>query len=325
MPAGSFEMENAKPISEKQWIRPPGPKSVKIKAAQRVRSSLDGSKHFAVRYIYDQSSGTQIKESGRIMPIPEFGAMSYNVELYDCEMVFSGNIKEPIDMDGILARFWAEVWKIQNGQPKLLVEDWFASELPEGINFSEFVRQCIEAEDKQKHRELQSLAPLPAVSLKHPSWAAEEIQIDHRKNVRDVCERLLRREYPQTYRALDQKASDEEVRKAFIADNIANTGVAPEAENLEKLFQDARFIDWLSSALDNRGHKVPPEEWTLATGWVKWGFYLMSKEELERALNEKTKLNLKGDSWRRKADRLGLIRARNPGRPENPNSLPPAL
>ncbi len=124
---------------------------------------------------------------------------------------------------------------------------------------------------------------------------------------------------------MDQKAGDEEVRKAFIADNIANTGVAPEAENLEKLFQDARFIDWLSSALDKRGHKVPPEEWTLATGWVKWGFYLMSEEELERALNEKTKLNLKGDSWRRKADRLGLIRARKPGRPENPNSLPPAL
>ena len=297
---------------------------MKIMATQRVRNPQDG-KHFAVRYIFEQSSGTEIKTSGRIFPIPEFGAVAYNFEKYSGEIIFYGRLNKPLDKDGIKARFWAEVWKLQNDQPKLLVEYWIASELPEGISFGDFVMQSKKAEANQRQIEFGRNAPKPAVSLKRPSREAEETQIDHRQNVRDVCEKLLRREYPQTYRALDQKAGPEEIRKAFIADNISNIGVAPEAEELGKLFQDSRFIDWLSSALDRRGHKVPGEDWTLATGWVKWHFYRMNDSELEKALNERTGLKLKGDSWRRKAQRLGLITARKIGRPENPSALPPIV
>jgi hypothetical protein len=309
--------------SEKQWIRPAWPEKVKIKAAQRVRSAQENSKHFAVRYIFEEPSEFKIKSSGKIFPIPEFGAMAYNAEFYEGVAVFEWKLKEPIDCDGIVARLRAEVWKIQNGSPKLLVEEWFASELPENCRFSEFITGLLDGLNRQEKAELARLAPKPAESFKRLSRNDEETKIDHRRNVRDVCERLLRREYPQTYRALDIKAGEEEVRKAFIADNISNTGVAPDVEGLEALLHDKKFIDWLFTAAEKRGHKVPPEEWTLATGWVKWGFFRMKDQELEKVLNEKTGLALKGNSWRRRARRLGLVNACKQGRPEKPNCLPP--
>jgi hypothetical protein len=248
---------------------PPPPKSVKIKAAQRLRPHTGGD-YFAVRYIFEQHSGMEIRTGGRIVPIPEFGAMAYNWELHGLA-AFEWNLDKPIDKDGIKAWHRAEVWHTHDGQATQLAEEWLASEIPAGLTFVQFIFECIEAEQKQRRLELAKVVPKPAESMKKLWGNDEQMLIDHRRNVREVCERLLRREYPQTFRSLDQKASNEETRKAFIADNISNTGVAPEAEDLEKLLHDPSFIDCLSRAFDKRGHKVPPEEWTLACGWGQMG------------------------------------------------------
>ena len=51
----------------------------------------------------------------------------------------------------------------------------------------------------------------------------------------------------------------------------------------------------------------------------------MADAELEKVLNKKTGLKIKGASWRRKAKRFGLESSRKIGHPETTNALPPIV
>lgn len=295
--------------------RPQAPESIKIKTAQLVRSTQQGSKHFALRYTIEQSpSGTEVKANGKVLPIPEFGAIAYNWETHGL-VAFEWELDKIIEENGIKARYRAEVWHAQNGEAKQLAEIWYASEIPSDLSLVEFIGQWLRAENKQKLAELKKLAPKPIQSTKQLPGNDEEIQVDHRQNVRAVCDRLLRREYQQFFRAFDNRLSQSEIRKAFLADCIALGIPHKVEETFDVLINERGFQSWLAAALKKPGRKVSPEEWELALGWISQGYHRMNSTELEKALNERTKLKLKGDSWQRKARRLGLISSRKPGPP----------
>jgi len=281
-------------------------------------------KVIAVRIFHSPSSSIEAGKS--IRPLPEFGAIAYNFELFDGREVLWFKLRKPESVHGIKATVRAEVWNTRAGELKRLAERWYARRTPKGFeSFAHFVKAFLESEQKQRQNELVAKMPNTTpetISTKPLRRGEQETRIDHRENAMGVTLDLLKREYPNFFNAREKHLSDEEQRKAYVADLRAIHGVFPDVEGCASLWSDTRFNEWLGKAMTTPGHKVTREEWALAQGWIPGGYYRMTDAELKKALNERTGLNLKGGSWRRKAQRMGLLNALRPGRPENPNELP---
>ncbi len=291
---------------------------------QFIRHEKDkGAKPFAVRLFMPEN--TAIEAGKEIRPLPELGAIACNFELFNGREVLPFKLKKPQTVHGIKATVRAEVWKTLNGVRKRLAEEWYATHAPKKFeSFADFVDAFIETEKKAICSQLPKNAA-NNVSTKSIRRGADEKPVDHRVNAKEVTLDLLKREYPNFFKALESKLSDEEQRKAFIADLRAIHGNFPDVEDRAALWYDIGFNHWLNRAMTSPGHKVTRDEWELATGWILRGYYRMTNAELEKALNGRTKANLKGDSWRRKAQRMGLVNSLKTGRPESPNQLPPPL
>ena len=222
-------------------------------------------------------------------------------------------------------RFVCEVWKVQNDKPKVITEKWYFAKIPIGFGtVADFVAATRNGLSDLRQKEFAQNVPQPVLSEK------KGVVIDHQKNARDVSERLLRQQYLRFFQAWDTRQPAEVLRRAFIADRLAlGIHTVPE-ESLDTLCNERGFQTWLSAALQKPGRKLDPEnrpedraELELKVNWFRNRYYCMSPAELEKTLNEKTGLKLKGDSWRRKAERFGLKSSRLIGHPANPNSLPP--
>jgi hypothetical protein len=285
--------------------------SPEISSARMI--ALNGGTPFAVRYIY-QHERTDKAEPGKIiMPLPEFGAVAYNVEIQRGLRVDWRKLKRAEDAEGLSCKLRADVYA-----GSVHLETWFAVETPKGFEtIAHFVANFI----GQEHRLLSKPTKTPPQSIKRV--AGEDRLVDHAANTRAVAMDLLRRDYPQFFRALDNRLTESETRKAFLADCIAREAPVVPVESLDALIQDTGFYRWLAAAMAKPGRKVKPNEWELALGWIRCGYFQMSDDQLEVALNERTGLNLKGASWTTKAARLGLVNDRKLGRPDSFNDLPP--
>lgn len=296
-----------------------------IGRGQFIREGRDkGAKPFAVRLFIP--SATRIEAGKEVRPLAELGAIAYNFEWFNGREVLQFDLEKPQTIHGIEATVRAEVWKSLEGVRKRLTEEWYATRTPKGCeSFAHFVNAYVEAEQTEKENELvakmASIAP-NQVSTKPVRRGEDEKPVDHRANAKEVTLQLMKREYPNFFKAREAHLSDEEQRKAYIADLRAIHGISPEVEDCASLWSDTGFARWLNRAMTAPGRKVTPAEWALATGWIPRGYYRMTDSELEKALNDRTGSNLKGDSWRRKAQRMGLVNARKIGRPENPSQLP---
>jgi len=292
----------------------------KVQRVQYVREA-NSAKPFAVRLF--RPPRTRIEAGKEIRPLPEFGAIAYNFEWFNGRRVFWFKLEKPETVHGIEATVRAEVWKTLDGVLKQLAEKWYATRTPKGYeSFAHFVNAYLETEE---YTPVGKVPTAPSeVSTKPLHRGEEATRVDHRKNAKEVTCELLKREYPNFFKARQARLTDEEQRKAYVADLRAIYGVFPDVEDCASLWSDTGFNQWLEKAMTTPGHKVTREEWALAQGWmIPRGYYRMSDDELEKALNERTGSNLKGCSWRRKAQRMGLVNARTLGRPENPNELPP--
>jgi len=279
---------------------------------------------FAVRLF--APARTSIEAGKEIRPLPDLGAIAIDFESYDGCRVFGFKLRKPESVHGIKATVRAEVWNTRAGELKRLAERWYARRTPKGFeSFAHFVKAFLESEQKQRQNELVAKMPNTTpetISTKPLRRGEQETRIDHRENAMGVTLDLLKREYPNFFNAREKHLSDEEQRKAYVADLRAIHGVFPDVEGCASLWSDTRFNEWLGKAMTTPGHKVTREEWALAQGWIPRGYYRMTDAELKKALNERTGLNLKGGSWRRKAQRMGLVNALRHGRSENPNELP---
>lgn len=288
---------------------------------QFIREAKSG-KLVAVRLFMPTS--TTIEAGKEIRPLPELGMIATNFEWFNGRVILSFDLKKPRKVHGITATVRAEVWMTLDGIRKRLAEEWYAAQTPRGHeSFADFVNDHLNAEQKER---LANLPKIPAseISTKAVNRGEEERQVNHRKNAQEVALELLKREYPNFFNAHENGLPAEEQRKAYVADLRAIYGHFPEVEDCASLWSDTGFNKWLDRAVTAPGHKVSSEEWALATGWIPLGYYRMNDAELANALNARTKKNLEGSSWRRKAKRMGLVNARKPGRPENPNELPPS-
>jgi hypothetical protein len=263
-------------------------------------------KPFAVRFLFPVGSEPQpIKPSAGITVWPEFGAVVYNLERYDGFAVKSWPVKKQVG--SIKARLRAEVWQTYKGQRKRLYQEWFAVKVPEGYKtLTAFITEILTEESKNAPTPTQAKPP---ITVEKPQGL-----VDIRASQRKAGEKLLRQQFPQLFRARDNRLKPAEVCKAFIADMTALNGVAPEADG--KLLQDCGFVHWLSAALASPGRKVSAAEWILATSWISDGLYKMEPEDRAKTLNRRTGLQLKAEAWRKRAERVGLVTARNPGAPE---------
>jgi hypothetical protein len=277
--------------------------------AQRITAPGE-RQPFAVRF-FNQESPQPIS-TGRIMVAPELGAILHNVETYNGLGFRERRLRKPVEVGGIKSKFCVEVWQLRDGTESRICQTWHLARIPKGHKTgANFVQWILDQEDKQ----LSAKAAAESAPL-HVEKSSDKPRVELRAKHRAACLKLLRREYPHLFRALETKRTKEETRKAYIADLWARDGKAPAVAALEKLAADSGFTRWLSAALAKPGRKITGAEWALALGWIREKYFAMAPDALRAALNERTGLKLSCEAWRKRADRLGLVSALKPGRPE---------
>ena len=107
-------------------------------------------------------------------------------------------------------------------------------------------------------------------------------------------------------------------------------GIIPEVEQAEaaRLSRDDYYLRLMSSAINaTKEQRVPKTDWQLVNGWIEKNYYRMKDKELGIAFTQdwSYKLGLhKGNTLAKRAREIGLLFARQRGRPEEkPNLLPP--
>jgi len=169
----------------------------------------------------------------------------------------------------------------------------------------------------------------------------ESPEVDHYKNQQEVLKELLRREWPRLCAATDKLKSAVELAKppseiatcqkqswlAYIADHKLLFGNPPTLREDEavELWRDENYLRLMADVLNSKKGNVDKRDWRLAYGWITNNYYRMSESELETAFNNHEWKGIVqiGGTLRKRAERMGLITALQPGRRENPNSLPP--
>jgi len=251
------------------------------------------------------------------VPIPEFGSMAFNVEIWAGLAVKEWALPKARTIEGVKARHRVEVWQTARGTPKRLTEIWWAASIPQGHEtISKFVLDYIVAESRQLATEAEEQSP-PILIDK----GGDADPVDIRANAHAVGLKLLGEQYPQTFEALRLKQDNETLFRAYSADLWALHGT-PDAGAFNQLAGDQKFTAWLNSALNNPG-EVARWKWQLALGWILEGLHALDDKQLAAAMNSKTGEALKPSGWRKRATRLGLVSSRSPGAPEkHPVSLP---
>ena len=270
---------------------------------------------FAIR-IRENTEPEPIRETSHIAPAPELGGMLHNIVLYGglkCEAV---PLRKRELIGGIKAKLRVEVWQTVGGVKKRLAETWWATKVPKG---HETLEHFIGAYLVEEARQLSAQAD----KLNSPITAEKSVGeiVDIREATKQAIAELLRRDYPQFFRAYDNHLSADERRKAYIADLTANMGRGPDADG--SLLRDTSFVRWLAAALAKADWKVSAVEWEIAGGWIPRGYYKMRPEELTRELNTRTGMNLSAEAWRKRIAALQLPNIFTAGRKEH--VPPPSL
>jgi hypothetical protein len=271
--------------------------------AQRITAPRDKAP-FAIRYFQPPPRNTAITKDSRVELIPEWGAVLYNFEVYNHSKVLWWKLKKPEAIEGLPqpARLYAEYWKCQGDKPKLLTEVWYATKVPVGC---ESLAHCIVEIHRQESRTLFIKAP--------PRTAAHEA-------ARKVMAQLQQEDFPKLALAIKAGHNREAIRRAFIADNRALHGHAPDVEDMRELMRDAEFNSLLS-AVRAAPRKTRGQAYALASRWCRDSLHTLTNPDLDKTMNRALNSTYKPGYWPRLARRLGLHRPR--GRREKPNLLPP--
>lgn len=270
---------------------------------------------FAIRF-FEGAKPEPIRQDGRIVPAPELAGMMHNFELYDGLMVDWFKLSKPERVEGLKATLKAEVWRTRAGTRVRLAETWWATKVPpDSETLAHYIVSFLLAERREQCKRFAKLTP-PITAEKRVGEV-----VDIREASKQSIAKLLRRDYPQFFRAYDQRFAPGVQRKAYIADLTANMGHQPEAAG--PLLEDAGFVRWLAAALAKPGWKVSAVEWEIAGGWIPRGYYKMRPDELTRELNRRSGLNLSEEAWRKRIARLQLPNTFTAGRKEDAPPPPP--
>lgn len=193
-------------------------------------------------------------------------------------------------------------------------------------NWTEQLRNAerIEIEKQANLRAKENAAANPK-RLPH-----EHSEMDHYQNQREVMLQLLAKTWPKfadAKRGLDLATTEAEkarcrdrVRRAYVADHKKLCGACPDGvtdKEFREWLDDESFAEWWSDAYKKIPNPISRMKWELAHGWIKKGYYGMHLTELEKAFRENTgETNAQGEALRKCAERLGLLSAVPPGRPE---------
>jgi hypothetical protein len=131
---------------------------------------------------------------------------------------------------------------------------------------------------------------------------------------------LQQEDFPKLALAIKAGDNREAIRRAFIADNVALYGHAPDVEDMRELMRDAEFNSLLS-AVRAAPRQTRAQAYALASRWSRDSLHTLTEQALNRIMNIEFKSRYRPGYWPRLARRLGLHRPR--GRHEKPNRLPP--
>jgi hypothetical protein len=131
---------------------------------------------------------------------------------------------------------------------------------------------------------------------------------------------LQQEDFPKLALAIKAGDNREAIRRAFIADNVALYGHAPDVEDMRELMRDAEFNSLLS-AVRAAPRQTRGQAYALAGRWCRDNLDTLTDHDLDKIMNRAFNSMYKPGYWPRLAQRLGLSRRR--GRRENPNLLPP--
>lgn len=160
---------------------------------------------------------------------------------------------------------------------------------------------------------------------------------DHYKNRADVLYHLLRKDWPQFFKAYDnlnqaktplqRLGCQKGIWLAYIADHKAIYGDFPNVKEDEAavLWRNDDFHRLMSDVL-NAPRSHDKRSWQLANGWIEKNYYRMNEVELEQAFAKDWNYPPhfhKGNTLAKHARKIGLRFALKTGRREKPNSLPP--
>lgn len=167
----------------------------------------------------------------------------------------------------------------------------------------------------------------------------EPLEIDHYKNRNEVMVKLLRKEWPHFFEATDNlKLTTTETARVecqkqiligYLADHKAlyDAHATIKPEEAAKFAQDDHYIRLMNEAMNAPKCHVPRTDWQLVSGWIEKNYYRMKDKELGNAFTQDWRHKSgqqKGNTLAKRARDIGLIFARQRGRPEEkPNLLPP--
>lgn len=163
----------------------------------------------------------------------------------------------------------------------------------------------------------------------------EPPEIDHYKNRNEVMVKLLRKEWPRFFEAMDNlKLARTETDRvdcqkrvliAYLADNKALCGCHSKVKQEEaaELSQNDDYLRLMNDAMDAPKGCVPKIDWQLVNGWIEKNYYRMNDKALEIAFNRDWNYTpaRKGNTLAKRAHTIGLISALKRGR--RSTSLPP--
>jgi hypothetical protein len=156
----------------------------------------------------------------------------------------------------------------------------------------------------------------------------ESAEIDHYKNRNDVIVKLLRKEWPRFFEAMDNlKLAKMETARvdcqkriliAYLADNKALNGCHSKVklEEAANLSQNDDYLRLMNQAMDAPKCRVPKIDWQLVSGWIEKNYYRMNDKALEIAFNRDWNYTpaRKGNTLAKRAHTIGLFSALKRGR-----------